>query len=89
MDAHDFFIGNRLQPERIHAAKVVFFREGKLLEILLRAHIGWIDVLELFGVERRAILDGGQLGGDQLELLVGHLHDGPLLMTWSYFGTTK
>ena len=81
MDAHDFLIGNRLKPKRIHAAKVVFFREGKFLEILLRAHVSGIDVLEFLSVKGRTIFDGGKLGGDQLELLVGHLHDGPLLMT--------
>ena len=89
VDTHDFLIGNRLQPERIYAAKVVLFREGKLLEVLLRAHVSMIDVLEFLGVERRTILDGGKLRGNQLELLVGHLHDGPLLMTWSHCGATE
>ena len=74
MDAHNLFVRNRLQSQRIGGAQVGFLREGQLLEIRLGLHVGQIDVLELLGVERGAVLERAELVFQQGELFVGELH---------------
>ena len=79
MDAHDLLVGHGLQAQRIGVAQIVLLGERKLLEVLLGLHIGEVDALELGGVKRRALLQRGELLLDEGELVVGKLHDDPLL----------
>jgi len=74
VDAHDFLVGHRLQPQRIHRAQVIFLGKGQLFEVGLGAHVRDIDTFELLRVERRPLLNGGQLIGDKLKLLFRHFH---------------
>ena len=86
VDAHDLLVGHGLQAQRIGVAQVVLLGERKLLEVLLGLHIGEVDALELGGVKRRALLQRGELLLDEGELVVGKLHDDPLLGRWSSTG---
>ena len=74
VDAHNLFVGNGLQSQRIRLAQVGLFRERQLLEIFLRLHVGQVDALKFPRTERRAVLQRFELVLDELELLRLHVH---------------
>ena len=79
VDAHDLLVRHRLDAQRVRLAQIGLLGEGKALEALLVGDLGDVDVGELPRVERAALLDGGELLQDRVELERLHLHGGPFL----------